>query len=101
MWDLRDYAAVYFKSTADVVHGEIYMLTRHQMRVIERMLDVMSPHGRKKYGAFIRKRVAVTVPDGTQMVAFGYEYVNHTESRLLGGGVPRIPGGDWRKHRGR
>jgi gamma-glutamylcyclotransferase (GGCT)/AIG2-like uncharacterized protein YtfP len=101
MWDLRDYAAVYFKPTTEVVHGEVYMLTRRQLRSVEGLLDVIQKHGRKRYGSFMRQRVAVTVPDGTQMVAFGYKYIQHTESRLHDGGVPRITSGDWRKHRGR
>jgi gamma-glutamylcyclotransferase (GGCT)/AIG2-like uncharacterized protein YtfP len=101
MWDLRDYAAVYFKPTTEVVHGEVYLVSRQQLRSVESMLDVMHTYGRKRYGAFTRRRVAVTLPDGTQIVAFGYEYISHTESRLNGAGVPRISSGDWRKYRGK
>ena len=98
MWDLRDFAAVYFKPCDTAVVGEVYMLSRPQIREVERQLDVRT--WRRKHGTFERRKVAVTKPDGTQIAAFGYEYVMYTEGKLRSSGVTYIQSGDWRKYRG-
>lgn len=97
MYDLRNYPATYFTPTDHIIHGEVYMLPRSLLRVVCRRLNVRYA---RVGGEFMLVKVGVTTPDGSQMVALGFEYCGHSQLRLQQGDVPRIKSGDWRKYRG-